>query len=303
MTTTEIETDSLLEAMQEFVDVQVITELGPDDAPVTVLAVPKGRSLHSVKQFVDEYLPRPERIVGTARLTTLDSFVDHVNRHKDAGSAIFVDDGPRPSIQAVYDYHELKGKEAASKNARFKQHRAVYTFPLSHEWEAWVGKDSKPMDQGAFAQFLEDRISDVLSPAEAGDGVKEFANTLGVTLASSTKLMALSKGLAVNVDTKVAQKVNTSTGEGTLFFSEEHKDEAGQQLQVPGGFALALPLFRGGKGYQIPVRLRYRISGGKVLWTFALYNTDASLRHGVKEASLDVSSRTGLPIFYGTPEA
>src|SRR5690348_16422519 len=93
-----------------------------------VVALPKALELHSLKRFRDELAERPERRTGTAKLTTLESFCEHVARFADEHSAIFASEDPNsPKLEAVLDYHE-KGSGGAP---RFGKHRAVYFFPLS----------------------------------------------------------------------------------------------------------------------------------------------------------------------------
>ena len=70
-----------------------------------------------------------------------------------------------------------------------------------------------------------------------------------------------------------------------------------------GAFLLAIPVFRGGDLYQIAVRLRYRVQGGAVSWSFELHGADRSFDHAFREACEDARARTELPLFYGQPEA
>jgi hypothetical protein len=145
-----------------------------------VLFVPRGLEAKSVKPFLDEYLQKPRRREGTAKLTELASFNAHVNRFKSSASAIFANNACQPQLIGVLDYHE----EGATGDPAFCKHRAVYDFPLSDEWTAWTEKDSEQLGQQAFAEFIEDRLADVLDPAEAGDNAKAFASRLGMHFAS-----------------------------------------------------------------------------------------------------------------------
>jgi len=267
-----------------------------------VLIVPEGRKIHSIKPLLDEYLTKPERRKGTATLTTLASFVDHVNRHKDEHSVVFAHvTEPEAQLLAVFDYNE-SGAAGDEGGARFGQHRAVYGCPFSDEWKAWTMKRGE-MSLADFATYLEDRIMDVLPPASAGETIKAFADQLSVQLASPQRLMELSRGLTVNVGQKVVNHVNLSTGEGTVSFEERHTGEGGDSVKVPGAFALAIPVFKGGDAYQIPVRLRYRTAGGQVTWSFTPQRIDRVRDHAINEACDVVKKETGLALFFGRPEA
>src|SRR5438128_2600182 len=86
-----------------------ITETDDDGTVVYIghyAVVPAGKSLTSVKKFIDEYRTEPERREGLAALTTLDSFIDHTKRFADDDSAVFADVVSRTSAQlvSVLDY-------------------------------------------------------------------------------------------------------------------------------------------------------------------------------------------------------
>jgi uncharacterized protein YfdQ (DUF2303 family) len=294
----------LFEKAKELQDVQLVVVAGAgredDGTPECMLAsVPRGRELLSVKKYLDEYLEAPERRKGTTEVTTIDSFVDHVKRFADEDSAIFANDDPKsPALLAVLDYHRA-GAVAAP---RFGKHRTSYQFPVSEEWAAWMApRDS--LDQASFAAFLEDRIGDVMDPSSVGEGTRADAEKLGINLVGPAKLLELARGLSVRVDSQVAQHVNLSTGETSLAFDEAHKDKAGKPLKVPNGFVVAIPIFRGGALYQIPVRLRYRVRSGSITFSTALHRPEESFRDAFAEACAKAAEATGLPLFYGKPEA
>lgn len=98
---------------------------------VAFMVLPEGRKVQSIKPLLDEYNARPERKRGMATLSTLDSFIAHVNRTKTENTVIFVDErNDSPSLSAVYNYNQAQANGGA---AEFRDHRAVYTFPISEE--------------------------------------------------------------------------------------------------------------------------------------------------------------------------
>jgi uncharacterized protein YfdQ (DUF2303 family) len=292
----------------------ILNDAGAKQVTGTVVVLPEGKTLHSLKPFFDEVRLVPERLKGTARLTTLESFIEHVLRFKDNGTAIFCADynSPNPKLIAVFDYSYAEtvigieeGSTAKTEiRPRFGQHRAQYDFPLSDEWRAWKGMaDKGAISQAQFAEFLEERIADVLPPEEAGEQTRRFAEQLGMTMASPQRLLGLSRGLSVRVSSKVTNVQNLSSGEGEFQYSEEHQNEAGAPLKVPGAFVLSLPVFRNGAPYQVPVRLRYQVSGGQVTWRFVLQRIDRVWDHAMNEACKLAATETGRPLYYGSPEA
>lgn len=255
--------------------------------------------LESIKPFLDQYLKAPELRKGTAEVRSIGSFIEHANRFKDKDSAIFAfDDSKSPTLTAVLDYHPAGEPDAG---ARFGAHRTLYRFPLSDEWMAWTGIAGRAIDQRSFAEFLEDRIEDVLEPTVVPPNVAALAARLGLTLASCDRLLELSRGLSVNVDTKVKNVQNLSTGEASIVFEESHRD-GGAPLKVPNGFVISIPIFRGGATYALPVRLRYRIKADGVSWTVVIARADEAFRNAFMESCVQAQSATELPLFYGAPE-
>ena len=263
--------------------------------------------ISSIKKLLDEYLLEPERRKGTSNHVDLNSFLAHVQRHKDESSVVFAaprGDGGDPTITAIYNYNRAGGEDSATGNvARFGDHRAVYRCPLSDEWKVWSATQNRTFSQQEFAELVEKRILDVADPANAGQLAQDMIRTLGCTLASPAKLMELSRGLAVKVGTAVKRAVNLSSGEAQVFFAEEHADANGAPLVVPSAFLLGIPVFRGGELYQIPVRLRYRVREGGIHWSFDLYRWDLIFDHAFDAACTRVASETKLPVFRGSPEA
>lgn len=289
---------AILDAAEKFGQAQAIDLPGTEPFTAPVLVIPKGREIKSIKPFLDEYRDRPERKKGTASLTSVQSFIDHVNRHKDSNSAVFAnDDREHPGLIAVLDYNEA----GDTGLPRFGQHRASYAFPLSDEWKAWMGAAEKPLTQAQLAEFLEDHIRDVLPSSDAGESGDDFAAELGITLASPQQLITLSRGLSVKVDRRVKTVQSLSTGECSIVFDEAHNGEDGAPIRVPGGFVVGIPVFRNGPVYRVPFRLRYRLNQG-VTWQLVPHRADLVFQHAFDEAVETVKAGTELPLFYGKPE-
>ena len=289
---------AVIAAVEEMANAEIVTVPRGDASSVSLLVLPSSKQVIDVKDFLDRRLERPVRRLGTARMTTLGSFIEHVQRFADEHTVVFaVDDPKEPMLEAVLDYHQTGATGAAS----WCTHRTQYKFPLSDEWTAWT--KAMDFDQRAFADFLEDRIGDVADPEDAGEQTKEFAEQLGVTLATPSALMALSRGLSIHVGQKVAQSINTSSGEVQLQFEEEHTAKAGGPLKVPGGFVIGIPVFRAGALYSIPVRLRYKVASGAVRWSLALHRPDLAFRDAFEVALDNVATETALPVLRGRPEA
>lgn len=296
----------VIKHLQEQAEIHVIDVDG-----LPLASVSNGRKLESILKFEDERLSAPRRKKGTAEIDDLGSFIDLVNRGKDEDSVLFAlkaRDRSACSLTAVLNYN----RAAIPLNGgapRFGDHRVRYAFPVSDEWIAWTKQNDDAMDQAEFAEFIENRVADLVDPPSYDDGdlevdsTIEIARKLGGSFASVSRMIELSRGMAVNADTKVASAVNLGSGEGRIMFEEQHRDGAGAPLQVPSLFLIAIPAFDRGELYRIAVRLRYRLRQGTVSWFYQLYRPEKSFDHAFVEACQTASGSTGLSLFHGKPEA
>lgn len=311
----------IIEAVKDLSGAEIIYESdphGPDTSeggPIFPFAVlPREKRIHSLKEIIDEWRIRPERRRGTAKLQTLDALIAHANRFKDDGSALFgtITNGV-PALTSVLDYHPAGG--AADAPPRFGEHRGQYDFPLSDEWRAWMGAADAALSQVEFAEFLEDRITDVTEPpawalkdAKAKPQTPEDIELAGLLfqiggrLAGSQRLMEMARSLKIHENSVVKNASNLATGEVSLQFETTHTDADGKPLTIPNIFLITIPIFAHGAGYRLVVRLRYRKPGGKIVWLLAPLRPDVSLRHAAEEAFAKAAADTGLPLYRGSPE-
>lgn len=128
---------------------------------------------------------------------------------------------------------------------------------------------------------------------------RDFATTV----ATPSQLVELSRGLQVNVASKVKAAHTLANGEGQIVWEESHQDANGAPLKVPGIFILSVPPFFMGDKMRIPVRLRYRAAGGSVTWFYQIYRPDQFITEHVRHALFDAREKTGLPAYEGKPES
>jgi uncharacterized protein YfdQ (DUF2303 family) len=263
---------------------------------------PSGRmsvKLESVAKFFDEYRETPARRMGTAKLADIPSLIAHINRFKDADSVVFANtDRAQPTMTAVLDYH----CQGAAGDPRFGQHRSHYAFPVSDEWKAWVEVNGAQMSQVDFAEFIEERLVDVLEPSIASESAKLFADKCSLAFATPSRLLELSRGLAVNVQEEVVQQVSLQSGEKQIQFSEKHSGADGAPIKVPGAFLVGIPVFRADARYQVCVRLRYRKGPGGLIWFMDLWRHEEVFDAAILKACEVVKKGTELPLLVGTPE-
>lgn len=260
----------------------------------------------------DQYRKFPLARTGTARLTQLASFIELVNRFKDeALTAIFAkDDLTAPALTAIFDYHPANEDADLYPAAQNLRHRAHYAFPLSVEWQAWFGKNAKPMSMAEFASFLETHIVDVSEDAVTAwsEQAQAFAKanraTTAEAIATPTRLVDLSLKFRIYETAESCEAVNLTSGETQLTFVSEHKQADGKPVDFPKLFSIVIPIFaRSPIYYRIIARLRYRLANGKPLFWFELWRPDLTFEQAFNEALEEVKEETGLPVFAGSPEA
>jgi uncharacterized protein YfdQ (DUF2303 family) len=258
----------------------------------SVLVTPAGQTVHEIKPLLDEYLVNPERRTGEARLDSLESLLAFAARFKEEGSILYADRAI-PSLTFIEDY-------STGTQPRHHAHRGVYAFPVSEEWKLWTGKNKQMMDQKAFAEFVEARISDVSDSVSPSARAAEYAAKCGVHYSGPSTLLEVSKGLELHASVQVKQATKLASGESQFSYVESHESKG--LLKVPGAFLIAIPVFRGGAAYEIPVRLRYRLDQGTVKWFFELYRSELFFDHAFTEACALAAEKSGLVVLQGAPE-
>jgi uncharacterized protein YfdQ (DUF2303 family) len=268
-----------------------------DGYDIEVASVPNGRTLQSLKKLIDEYRDAPERKRGTATLSEPASFVELVNRHKDDHTVCFASvTRESPSITAVLDYHTVDGEP------RFCEHRAYYPFPLSDEWKAWTGKAKTVFSQKDLVEFIEDRMMDLAMPNLAGERTRQYVDAIGCELATPAQVAQIARDLDIRVEQKFVQQTKTATGETQMLFREEHKDQNGAPIRIPGAFLIAIPIFTGGQQAVLPVRLRYRVVNNEVFWYYELALVDEMFALAIDVEIAHIRAGIERPIYIGSPE-
>jgi hypothetical protein len=191
------------------------------------------------------------------------------------------------------------------------------------------------MEQGDFARLIEERVMDFLpvpvsllsaavdkgqdasaasAPTEQAAGgdfgartfeeqVAEAIRRTGGSIASPQKMVELSKGLEIHVEAVVKQTTNLASGEGSVVFDEQHRGADGSAIKVPTHFLIGIPVFHNDLAYRLPVRLRYRKQGGKLVWSYEIWRPDLAFDEAFDRAVKRVQEATALPLYLGSQES
>ena len=296
---------------------------GMDLVRPLIASMPKDRRIENLTEAyraAAEYL-KPARRKGTAQLSDLTSLVLWANRFKGDTSAIFAKpDMAAPSLTCIADYHAAGSVDVTNAlgdpTARHCRHRAVYNFPLSDEWKAWMRVSDKQLEKDDLGEFIEAQAKDIMDPTPAvlggieSDQNQPWENRLIQTArqidgryGQLVQLLAMSKQFQVFEKSDLTISTNRDTGESQIQFLNEHKGPDGRPLNIPNLIIIAIPVFMGGAPYRMPVRFRYRKMGGQIRFILSIYNPEEAFEAAFKEAVQLVEEQTALPIFMGSPEA
>lgn len=299
--------------MQDLYGTETISSSDTTRGPLLILR-PKGLDVLDVEKLIESHAARPNRLKGSTALGTIDSFISETNLFGAHGDVrVFATYEPA-TMTAVFNYHspavvpnesDAQGV-AEPQRAGWLDHRATYNFPLSPEWIGWLAQDGEAMSQTEFAEFIEDHVADVeqISLEDLGDPsspMRKLVKDLGGTLATTAELVALSRGLDLNVESRIASHTKLASGEGQLVFEERHTGSGGDTISVPNLFMVTIPVFEGAGPWRMLARLRYRVVAGKLTWSYQLHKPDRSLRKAIEEEVAKVATQTGFEVVFGTP--
>lgn len=291
-----------------------------------MIAVPDGSRLHDVTSDVRTALQffAPARRHGTANLASLSALIDWTNRFKGPESVFFADDGDiaqgrAPRLTAIANYH-APGAPAEfgdwQTGAAHCDHRAAYDFPLSREWKQWMGVSDKPLEKDVFGEFIEANALSIQEPTPAilqgktddrnapwENRLIDIAQQIDGRYGQLRQLLDLSRRFQVFEKSDLQISTNRDTGEAQVQFINEHKGADGQPLKLPNLIIIAIPVFRNGDLFRLPVRFRYRKSGSDVKFILSPYSPEKAIDLAFAEAMEHVARATELPIIMGRPEA
>lgn len=241
--------------------------------------VPKGYE----RQPLDPKLPEPLDPSIKQRVTfrELESYIRYTNDFKvDRETRIFASIGDSANFTTIFDFH----KDKAGVDRLW--HRASYSCPDSLEWALWKKWAGQPMDQEAFALFIERNARDVSAPETA-------------TLVE----MALNFQAKSNVD--FSSEIGMQNGQRVLKYSEII--EGGRQgpqgtMKVPDTPYLSIPIFEGDKLRAVEAKLAYRVNSGKLRFHYDLVRPQIVVREAVKELVAAITEKTGIEPLMGSIE-
>lgn len=189
---------------------------------------------------LERFMPEPRRVAGVYNTADVASFVDYITAFAAAnveGTTIWVDQ-PSASIIAILN-------DAAPDTPAWRDHRAQVSLTRTPEWNLWLSHDGQLMRQEAFAEHIQEGITEITDPP--GADMLEIAQSIqGKT----------------DVDWKAASRVDN--GAIGLQYAETIEAKAGRdgKLEIPDTITLGIAPYIGEEPFEVKGRIRYRVKDG-----------------------------------------
>jgi uncharacterized protein YfdQ (DUF2303 family) len=254
--------------------------LDPDGRLIGIV-LPEGARLQLVDVAAElaEHQPQPERATGTHTASTVQSFIDLAARHDNGSGTLTVWVHPTSGqIVAVLNDH------GRGQDAQWGDHRVRLDLLKTDEWKRWLALDGKLSEQEAFAEHIQDGLTEIAEPAAAD--LLEIVQTM--------------QGA-----TSVAWKAGVRILDGSvqMQYVEEADARAGSdgELGIPAEFTLVIAPFVGEPPATILARLRWRIKAGKLLLGYKLDNPERVLRETLEKIAERLTGEFPGTVYLGTP--
>lgn len=189
----------------------------------------------------DEYAASPRRAKAARTVADSASFAAYVKKHGVEHHTEVFADIPSSTIVGIIDSH---GGIAGGENG-WQSHRVTLTLDQTKSWKAWISHNNTWFTQTDFAEFIEQRATDVIEPT-SGDLMslaQEFYMTKGVEYESSQRL---------------------ADGQTTLVYKEKVATKGNGSIEVPKELKLALQPYVGGVRQYCFASFRTRLNGSNL---------------------------------------
>ena len=260
----------------------VPTEIG--DGKVFAFPLPDGGHVETVdvEALIADYRDQPTRKSGHYAVHDAESFLEYLVKHSTGDTEVWAD-VTRSRVVGVLNAHGPANPDTADDGAAgWGDHRVTYDAALTDEWKAWTAHDGKLLPQRQFAEHIEDRSADIVTPSGADmlEVAQTFQATVGVKFESSKLL---------------------SSGERQFEYRETVEAKAGRagRLEIPTEFLLGLTPFEGADVQDVRARFRYRINDGALLVGYRLDRPDNVLRMAFQDVVSQINDNTEVPVLRG----
>lgn len=265
-------------AVAAIVGERVVTNDLNDDV---LLVVRPGSTVQELVDL-DRFRELPRQKAGSIHVHTPDGLVTYAKRHVEPTLSTLWADVDAATITVVCNDHSSEDAELTG----WADHRVALRLRHSPEWKDWTDLDGKDLSQTALAEFLEERIGDILEPD--GATLLEVAQTLHATTGARFK-----------------SAVALHSGEQQLVWEETVAATAGTtgKAEIPRQFTVSLAPFYGTDKQPVVGRFRFRVREGRLTLGFRLLHLTEILQAAVEEVAKTAAGELGLDVINGTAPA
>ena len=221
---------------------------------------------------------RPWRAKAIYKPMTVEAFTDLCVRHGGGDEmTIWVHPSNGTLVAVFNDNHS---------EPEWRDHRAHLTLTPTPEWQHWTSIDSELISQVAFAEHIEDGLTEIVEPTAADmlEVAQSFHAQQAAAFRSATRL---------------------DDGTVQMLYDQTIDASAGKsgRLDIPTEFVLAISPWLGEDPYRVRARLRYRLRSGQLHLGYKLDHADRVLRDSLEAIALTLSEKFGdADVFVGMPE-
>jgi uncharacterized protein YfdQ (DUF2303 family) len=251
-----------------------------------VYAIRSKDSLAIVDLTTDRYRDEPRRKQGHVSVHDGHSLVEYVKKHGTFATEVYCDMLNYQIVAVLNAGYEAVAEDDAVGEAGWGDHRVSFAVARTPAWKEWSGNDGKTMAQVDFAEFIEDHLTDITSPAAAD-------------------MLEVAQSIQATINTVFESSKRLSSGEAQFEYREEQTASAGKgRLDIPTTIELALKPFEGSPPYKVEAHFRYRINAGRLSMSYKLVKPDDVIRDAFDGVVADVTEalgETGATVFVGIP--
>jgi uncharacterized protein YfdQ (DUF2303 family) len=235
-------------------------------------------------QWNVEYLERPafpNRKSGVVDVYDVASLCGYANRHLDKDfSVIYARLNPAKFIAVLNDHGQAE--------TGWGDHHCVFDLKHSPEYAVWIARSGKPMSQADFGEFIEANLPDFIQPQGAA-------------------MYELALNFRAKQEASYSGAIRTQSGDIELSYIQKTATEAvgaTGKMTVPEHFTIEIPVWAGlnQKKHAFGARLRYRLGGGAVTFTFELDRPHKVVERAFEDVLSVIREKVTAPVFFGMPQ-
>lgn len=223
-----------------------------------------------------EYAAQPRRKRGIVVAHDAPAFIAYLSKHALEETEVWADIANQQLVAVI--------NAPGVSNSGWGDHRVALALRKTPAWVAWAKYDRQFMAQVLFAEHVEERLIDFVTPLGA-------------------EMLELSQSFKAHKNVKFESSKRLTSGETTLEYREQTEATAGKKgdVAIPDIFTLALSPFDGCDAYKVKARLRYRITDGTLSLGYVLERPEDVLRAAFDDIVTAVDGGIDASIWHGTP--